>query len=282
MKQVRVLLTICIMLLSTPSVSASEEMWWEASIGYGGAVINRGTDVRSIPMYARIRDLTFSVPKSNPDALIVGIRFDQKFDEEPLASDKFLKAGIRLGNGITPNCIYDNTCEQVLYFTAPSSWQTKYPTYPESNTVTVYKIPQNQADGNDNIQSTNCPALWWIDRSPNSYDAFKFQLSITCLGIGKVMTAYGFSGADIGITPTPYNFTNVASADNPYWELAKSSYEKNGGAAGVTKPYNSKGQTSTKYVICKKGNKSKLIKASAKCPKGYKKEGTSLSAEGLQ
>jgi len=73
---------------------ADGSMLWSTSIGYGGRRVNTGTDVTAIPQYARVRDITFSVPKANPDVLIVGIRFDGPFDISPLGSDKQLSANI--------------------------------------------------------------------------------------------------------------------------------------------------------------------------------------------
>lgn len=281
MKSLRLILVgILINLSIINSANADDSMWWETTIGYSGAVVNSGTDVRSIPMYARVRDLSFSVPKSNPDVLIVGLRFDQKFDDKPLEQSKNLLAGIRLANGKVPTCIYNNKCDQVLYFTAPSFWNDKYPVAPSTESVYVYRIPQNQVGDNElPAQNTYCPSLWWIDRNQSSYDSIKFQLSITCLGIEKVMTAYGFAGADIGITPIPFGFTSVATADNPYWQLAKSAYENNGGESSVTKPYISPKKIPTKYLSCKKGTKTKLVKIPGKCPSGYLKQKTVIKME---
>jgi hypothetical protein len=271
---------IAVLLISLGGVNsavADDSMLWSTSIGYGGAVTNSGTDVLAIPSYARLRDLTFSVPKLNPDVLVVGLRFDGVFETSPLAADKKLLANVRI-YGTAPTCIYNNNCEQVVFFSVPSVWSDKYPISPSANTVPVFYLPQAKTNY-QTTTNTNCNAPWWIDKSDPSHSAIDFQLSITCLKIPADVNAYGAAGADIGVTPIPFNFTKPAGTTNPYWQLASNAYTANGGASSAGKPYISPiPQPAPSYIVCKKGKVTKkILGAKAICPQGYIKQVTTSS-----
>jgi hypothetical protein len=252
--------------------AADDSMLWTASIGYHGATVNSGTDVLAIPSYARLRDLTFSVPKSNPDVLIVGLRFDGVFEASPLAPEKKLIANVRIwSSGFS--CIYSNSCDQVVLFSVPSSWSDKYPIGPSTYTVPVFNMPQAKTTY-QSVTNTNCNAPWWIDKSDPLHSAIDFQLSITCLKIPADINAYGAAGADIGVTPVPYNFTFPATTTNPYWQLAANAFTAHGGNSSVGAPYITPAPSKVlNYVVCKKGKLTKNVPgANSKCPKGYLKQ----------
>jgi hypothetical protein len=123
---------------------------------------------------------------------------------------------------------------------------------------------------------TGCQAPWWIDQSDPSFDAIAFQLSITCLNIPKDMYGYAYASADIGIKPLPYNYTTPTELPNSFWQLAAPAYTKNGGKAGVTKPYNG---VVTKTITCTKGKLKKQVSGTSPvCPKGYKSKSLGTSA----
>jgi hypothetical protein len=298
------------------SSSADDSMLWSSINGYFGAQTNTGVDIRSIPEYARVHDLSFSVPKSNPDVLVVGVRFDGPFDSAPLSASKNLFVGIRI---LSPNrnCVFDNTCAKALYIAAPKSWSSSYPYVPTAGITVDVKNYGTGGEQNE-YKNTNCPAPWWIDTSDSDHHALMFQLSITCLGIPQTAIAYGIAGADVGITPIPYNFTGYASMDNPYWQLAAAAYDLRGGVSGVGKPYTSvrvtapvttaapgtnadvlnsatslvdsinnqidqlkstldKKQTKKYQLACKKGAAIKYVRGSApKCPSGYSQSSKKL------
>jgi hypothetical protein len=264
-------------LVGANPVAADDSMLWTTSIGYAGAVVNSGTDVLAIPSYARLRDLTFSVPKLNPDVLVVGLRFDGVFETSPLGADKKLIANVRI-YGIAPTCIYNNNCDQVIVFSVPSVWNDKYPISPSATTVPVFYLPQAKTTY-QTVTNTNCNAPWWIDKSDPSHSAIDFQLSITCLKIPADINAYGAAGADTGVTPIPYNFTKPAGTTNPYWQLATNAYTASGGASTVGKPYITPSpQPAPNYIACKKGKVTKkILGANAVCPKGYTKQGQALA-----
>ena len=254
------------------SASADDSMLWTTSIGNQGVIVNSGTDVLAIPSYARLHDLTFSVPKSNPDVLVVGLRFDGVFDASPLSADKNLIANVRIWS-VAPNCIYNDNCDQVIVFSVPSVWNEKYPVGPTASTVPVFYLHQAKTTYRTDT-NTNCDAPWWIDKSDPRHSAIDFQLSITCLKIPADINAYGAAGADIGVTPIPFNFTQATGTTNPYWQLATDAYTANGGASAVGKPYIAPvPQPAPNYILCRKGKVSKKISGKkAFCPKGYTKQ----------
>ena len=273
MKRINVIFCSCLLILTQNQTlaSAGSDMLWSTQTGYVGARVNSGVDPRSIPDYARLHDLSFEVPKINPDILIVGIRFDKQFDGAPLSATKKMSVGLRIF-APTPNCVYDDKCTKYVYLEAPDRWVAPYPTAPGTATVDVYDV--GIGDSDKKYENMKCPAPWWIDNSDWKNGVIKFQLSTTCLELPQGISAYAFAATDIGLTPTPYNFTGTASVDNPYWQLAAAAYTANGGKAKVGKPYyetyQPKENPKTK-IVCKKGSKTKsVIGTNPKCPKGYK------------
>lgn len=252
--------------MSLTSASAADEMLSENSYGYGGVRVNSGTDVATIPMYARLRDLVIAIPKANPDAMILKIRFDAKTGNTPLDASKKLTVGAWV-YGTFLGCAWDDKCTSIISVGAPSSWTGVYPTSPSASTVEVFSHGTGYSGS---PTATGCKAPWWIDRSDSSFDAIAFQLSITCLNIPKDAYGYAYASADIGITPLPYNFTTTTELPNPFWQLAAPAYIKNGGKAGVTKPYNG---LTTKTITCTKGKLKKQVTGTKPvCPKGYVKK----------
>ena len=273
MKGLKVGLTSLLLTLTCViSATADNSMLWSTSIGYNGVKVNPGTDMQSLPSYIRLRDITFSVPKINPDVLIVGIRFDETFDATPLSVDKKVSTGLRLFSP-SANCVFDESCTKYVYIQAPSNWGLKYPTIPTTNTVPTYYLGKGDNSSNS-LTDAKCPAPWWIDNSDPLHSAIDFQLSITCLNLPNDTYAYAFAGADIGVTPTPYNFTTTSHALNPYWSLAASAFASHG-SSSVGSPYiTPPPQAVPNYVLCKKGTVTKkIVGAKSVCPKGFVKQG---------
>ena len=227
---------------------------------------------QAIPPYAILREITMSVPRGNPDALIVGLRFDGTFDSDPLSKDKGLMTGLRLF-WPTPNCAYQNQCDGMIYLSGPTSWTARYPTAPATPQVATYTLAQKTNLETPPLTATSCPALWWIDKSNSAHSAIDFQLSITCLKLPADIYAYGSAGASLGVSPIPFNFTHVSDALNPFWQLAANAYASRGGASSVGKPYvTPTPQVAVNYFICKKGKQTRKFAGSVvSCPKGYVK-----------
>ena len=72
-----------------------------------------------------------------------------------------------------------------------------------------------------------------VSKNENNDSVISFSMSISCLGITSTFATYVFSGYDIELTPMPYQFTRPTYLDNPYFQLAKQSYDKNGGKEGL-------------------------------------------------
>ena len=264
-------------LITINPASADSSILWSTSIGYGGRRVNTGVDVSAIPPYARLRDISFSVPKVNPDILIVGIRFDGPFDNSPMGSDKQLSANIRIYSH-TKYCIYDNTCDKYVFVGAPSTWNSSYPYSPSSASVTTYFLGKGDTSG-EAPKDAKCPAPWWIDNSSPQYGAIDFQLSITCLGLPSDIFAYAVAGASLSLTPNLFNYTQLDDAINPFWELAATAYVSHGGLSGVGTPYMTPPnpvipmQPPISFIMCKKGKiLRKVTGAKSLCPKGYSKQ----------
>ena len=289
-----VILLVCFAIV-LPAAQSNQDFLWQSDTGGLTNVVNDGVDIRQIPLYARIKNLSLRIPTSNPDSLVFGVRFSESFDSSPLSASKKLNVGFWIWDS-TVGCIDTGVCNQVLVANAPSYWTSKYPLGPSSNTVNVYRM--NLESGKTAYESekvdSGCPAPWWIDPVPG-YGVIYFQLSISCLNIPSDFYAYAFAGADIGISPIPYNFTTKTLLINPVWKLAKNSYESRGGREGLLKRLkvsnqdvldsveNSisdienqiqdlQGKIIKKYrLTCSMGSKTKIVSSnSKKCPRGYK------------
>ena len=260
-------------LVGVNPAAADDSMLWSTSFGYGGSLVNSGTNIQSIPPYAVLRDITMAVPKTNPDVLIVGMRFDGTFDNVPLSTDKGLMTSLRLF-WPSQNCVYQNKCDGMIFLTGPTSWTGTYPTSPSTSQVRTYSLAQKTNVENPPLNATSCAAPWWIDKSDSAHSAIDFQLSITCLNLPADIYAYASAGANIGVTPVPYNFTHVSDALNPFWQLAANAYSVHGGASSVGTPYITPSpQPVPNYIVCKKGKVTKkVLGAKAVCPKGYTKQ----------
>jgi hypothetical protein len=293
-KVVSALLALAFLLIHQPS-NASETYIWQADVGGLGNVVNQGTDIRQIPLYARLNNLSFRITNSNPDGLFYGIRFSEGFDTSPLSEDKRINVGFWLWD-TSVGCIEVGNCNLVLFAEAPSQWSGKYPFSASKNTIRIYRVDQVKGKSayDSELVDTGCPAPWWINPVPG-YGVLYFQLSITCLGIPAEFYTYSFAGADIGIKPIPFNFIETTLVINPVWKLAKNSFEKNGGKAGLQKNFgltnkevagqisdsldtineqikNLQNELNKKFKLtCSKGNKiQNLFTNSSKCPAGSK------------
>lgn len=276
------------MVTSSPA-NASEDWAWNAEMGGLTNTVNQGVDIRQIPLFARLKNLSFRIPNSNPDTLIYGIRFSEKFDQSPLAASKKLNIGFWLWNS-NGGCIDEGSCEQVLIANAPAQWAGKYPSEPSSNTVKVYRVNQvlGKSASESDFADAGCPAPWWID-SKSNYGVIYFQLSISCLKIPATFYSYAFAGADTGIRPIPYNFIEKTLAINPVWQLAQNNYDSRGGREGLLKNLSTLSQelsesnskiegdnldfqkrSKKKFrLTCSDGIKiKKILKNNSKCPTG--------------
>jgi hypothetical protein len=249
-------------------------MLWDTSQGALGPYVNPGVDIRQIPLYARLKDLIFKVPSSNADNLIYGIRFSERFDSSPFSPNKKLNVGFWIWHPNSP-CIWEGDCSQVISVSAPT-WSGAYPKAPGSNVVKTFFVSQvpGQNISQSSTKDSSCPASWWIEPNPD-YGVIYFQLSITCLKIPANFYTYAYSGADVGISPIPYNFTGTIEITNPVWYLAKNSYvppkeQKDLSVSGDELGDYESGD-SRFLITCQLGTKrKKLYKNKPKCPAGYK------------
>jgi hypothetical protein len=134
-------------------------------------------------------------------------------------------------------CLNDNTCSFILIVR---------PNYNQQARVQIFK----KADDKDSVIS-DCPATYSVGKNENSDSVISYNLSITCLNIKATFASYTFSGYDIGFTDIPYQYTTPSYVINTdYHELAKQSYDKNGGKQGLSKTAPTVGSTAGDKQIC--------------------------------
>ena len=113
--------------------------------------------------------------------------------------------------------------------------------------------------------TSDCPATYSVGKNENNDSVISYNLSITCLNIKATFASYTFSGYDIGFTDIPYQYTVPSYVINTdYFELAKQSYDRNGGKQGLNKPTSSaeklEGIKSLKAVIASGKKQAKGLK----------------------
>lgn len=208
-------------------ISAPEYIWTsEMSTGWN---VNSGEDRTAIPPIARLYNVGFAVPQSNPDRLIVKIRMDEPFDLTPLDPSKKLRIGFWI---YSPSkvCANQDNCDLLVAFNSPVFAGKGYPTKPTSQTIipTVYEKGYS-----GQTKKSECPVPWWIDSTDARHGEIDFQLSITCLNIPKEFLSYAFADVDTGLDPMPFNFTQDNYLNNPFHALAANAYSNSGGLSGL-------------------------------------------------
>ena len=134
-------------------------------------------------------------------------------------------------------CLNDNTCSFILVVR---------PSYNQQAQIQIKK----KADDKDSVAS-DCPATYSVGKNENNDSVISYNLSITCLNIKATFASYTFSGYDIGFTDIPYQYTEPSYVVNTdYFELAKQSYDKNGGKQGLSKTAPTTGSTAGGKQVC--------------------------------
>lgn len=76
-----VILLVCFAIIH-PAAQSNQESLWQSDTGGLTNIVNDGVDIRQIPLYARIKNLSLRIPTSNPDCLVFGVRLSESFDSE--------------------------------------------------------------------------------------------------------------------------------------------------------------------------------------------------------
>ena len=183
---------------------------------------NQGTSSGSsqaVPNIAKLKQMRFRIPTSNPDNVTVQVVLAYPLDNPNSILDSKWNLGTWI-YGPSLYCLNDNTCSFILIIR---------PNYNQQARIQVFK----KADDKDYLTS-DCPATYSVGKNENNDSMISYNLSITCLNIKATFASYTFSGYDIGFTDIPYQYTVPSYVTNTdYYELAKQSYEKNGGKEGL-------------------------------------------------
>ena len=180
---------------------------------------------QAVPNIAKLKQMRFRTLISNPDNLIVQVVLAYPLNNP----NDILNSKWNLGTwiyGPSLNCLNDNTCSFILIVR---------PNYNQQARIQIFK----KADDKDYVTS-DCPATYSVGKNENNDSVISYNLSITCLNIKATFASYTFSGYDIGFTDIPYQYTTPSYVINTdYFELAKQSYDRNGGKQGLNKPTSS-------------------------------------------
>jgi hypothetical protein len=189
---------------------------------------NQGTtpdSSQAVPNIAKLKQMGFRVPASNPDNLKVQIVLANPLNNPNDILDSKWNIGTWI-YGPSLYCLNDDTCSFILVVR---------PNYNQQAQIKIYK----KADDKDGVIS-DCPATYTVEKNENKDSVISYNLSITCLNIKATFASYTFSGYDIGFTDVPYQYTVPSYVINTdYFELAKQSYDRNGGKQGLNKPTSS-------------------------------------------
>lgn len=211
--------------LSNPISAFADETLWTRNLT-SGYKVNQGVDIQTVTSGARLSMVGFYVNKSNPDLLIAQIFMDQPLREKPLSADKKIAGGIWLYSK-TPNCLSEKNCEQVLQIALPTNDLVG------ADFISTNTEPIQYGNGNfENFKASGCSSPVRALQNLSGRGVYEIALSITCLGIPKSFYSYAYMSEDIGLSNKVYNFTNIDSADYPFFELAKKFYDANGGNDG--------------------------------------------------
>lgn len=185
---------------------------------------NQGTSYGSsqaVPNIAKLKQMRFRIPTSNPDNITVQVVLANPLNN----SNDILDSKWNLGTwiyGPSLYCLNNDTCSFILIVR---------PNYNQKAQVRILKTAEDKE-----VIYSDCPATHSVGKNENNDSVISYNLSITCLNIKSTFASYTFSGYNIGLTDTPYQYTEPSYVINTdYFELAKQSYDKNGGKQGLNK-----------------------------------------------
>ena len=200
---------------------------------------NQGTSSGSsqaVPNIAKLKQMRFRIPTSNPDNVTVQVVLANPLENPNSILDSKWNFGTWI-YGPSLYCLNDNTCSFILIVR---------PNYNQQARIQIFK----KADDKDYVNS-DCPATYSVGKNENNDSVISYNLSITCLNIKATFASYTFSGYDIGFTDIPYQYTVPSYVINTdYYELAKQSYDKNGGKQGLSKTAPTTGSTAGTKQVC--------------------------------
>ena len=173
---------------------------------------------QAVPKIAKLKQLRYRIPSANPDILIAQVVMENPLENASAVLDSKWNLGIWI-YGPSLSCIYNDSCTSLLIVR---------PSYNQKTSVQILKKASDTAP-----VISDCPSTYAVSKNENGDSTISFSMSISCLGITSSFASYIFSGYDIGLTPMPYQFTSPNYVDNPYFQLAKQSYDKNGGKEGL-------------------------------------------------
>jgi hypothetical protein len=200
---------------------------------------NLGTSYGSsqaVPNIAKLKQMRFRIPTSNADNVTVQVVLANPLENPNSILDSKWNFGTWI-YGPSLYCLNDDTCSFILIVR---------PNYNQQARIQIFK----KADDKDYVTS-DCPATYSIGKNENNDSVISYNLSITCLNIKATFASYTFSGYDIGFTDIPYQYTVPSYVINTdYYELAKQSYDKNGGKQGLSKTAPNAGSTAGGKQVC--------------------------------
>lgn len=190
---------------------------------------------QAVPKIAKLKQLRYRIPQINPDLLIAQVVMDYPLENASSVLDSKWNLGIWI-YGPTIYCLSDDSCTSILIVR---------PSYNQKSSIQILK------KANDTARTiSDCPSNYTVSKNENNDSIIAFSMSISCLGIPSTFASYVFSGYDIGLTPMPYQFTQPNFIENPYFQLAKQSYDKNGGKQGLSKTTPTAGSTAGGKQVC--------------------------------
>ena len=173
---------------------------------------------QAVPKIAKLKQLRYRIPQINPDLLVAQVVMDYPLENVSSVLDSKWNLGIWI-YGPSINCLNDDSCTSILIVR---------PSYNQKSSIKILKKLDDEAP-----KISDCPSNYVVSKNENNDSVISFSMSISCLGITSTFATYVFSGYDIELTPMPYQFTRPTYLDNPYFQLAKQSYDKNGGKEGL-------------------------------------------------
>ena len=190
---------------------------------------------QAVPKIAKLKQLRYRIPQINPDLLVAQVVMDYPLENASSVLDSKWNLGIWI-YGPSINCLNDDSCTYILIVR---------PSYNQKSSIQILKKLDDAAP-----TISDCPSNYVVSKNENNDSVISFSMSISCLGITSSFATYVFSGYDIGLTPMPYQFTSPNYVDNPYFNLAKQSYDKNGGKQGLSKTAPIAGSTAGSKQVC--------------------------------
>ena len=231
----RILLSLVLLLSSftTSNATAAEDYLLSVDMSLIDNWSNNDSEL--LPQSAQIKQVRYRIPRSNPDNLIGQIVLDYPLsDKQELYNSKW-----NLGLWIFGNyhlCMNNKSCDFII---------NVYARYPKSISILTWKKSTDEKS-----VVSDCPGTHFIS-DVDGKSVINFSMSISCLNLPKQFLSYAYSGYDVGITPMPYDFTTANYVDNPFHQLAKIQYDKNGGKAGLSNLGKSEAMTKLESSIAK-------------------------------